>query len=174
MLTIDNLAMVLKDAEQFDEAARLFQELVDAYLGENPPDHPAHWNARGKDLFPHHVVFALAAIHAKQSDGDAVVRLFDRTLARESDFVGEDRWRLGRVRHEYGNNLAKLGRHTDAETQLIKALELLRETLGNDDPRTRSVLESLVSLYRETGNENLAAKYGAMLELSSTDATPDK
>jgi tetratricopeptide (TPR) repeat protein len=99
MLTIDNLAMVLKDVGQFDEAARLFQELVDAYLGEDPPEHPAHWNARGKDLFLHHVVFELAAIHVRKKDADTVVRLFDRTLARASDFVGEDHWRLGRVRH---------------------------------------------------------------------------
>lgn len=121
-------------------------EVVDAYYGDDPPAQPAHWGSRGKGLFSHHVLFQLADIHVRLKNADAVERLFERAVSRTEDFQGDDQWRLGMVHREYGLCMSKLGRKAGAREQLKDALEMLRISLGPDDPRTREVQENLGSL----------------------------
>jgi len=147
MLCMHNLAMVLKKADKADDAADLLQSVVSAYMVDSPPNHPSHWNARGKDLFPHHVVFELADIYADVGTLDELTKLFDQAISSAQSLSSDDRWRLGRIYHVYGDCLRRKGRYEESEARLLEAHEELTSTLSADHARTIAVVESLVDLY---------------------------
>ncbi len=60
-----------------------------------------------------------------------------------------------------------LGRHAEAEEELLTCLEGVRAILGNDHWRTRRIYEYLAQLYGTTGDTDRAAHYQTLAEQES-------
>ena len=70
---------------------------------------------------------------------------------------------------EYADVLANLGKYDAAETELLSALEILREHYPEGNLRTRNVVSSLVALYDAWGKPEKASEYRAIASGSGED-----
>jgi hypothetical protein len=66
-------------------------------------------------------------------------------------------------RGRYGNCLTRMGKYERAELLLLDTLSTLRTSLGEDHPRVRHVILSVVELSESWGKPGEAAKYRALL-----------
>jgi serine/threonine protein kinase/Tfp pilus assembly protein PilF len=62
------------------------------------------------------------------------------------------------VRMTMGMSYMSLGRYDDAEAQLVQALKLAREAVGDDDANTLTVMDNLAMLYDSQGRYDEAAR----------------
>ena len=78
--------------------------------------------------------------------------------------IKPDHWIVAEARGHYGVVLADLSRFEEAETELLSSDKALRETFGEDHPRTDRAVRRLVTLYETWGTEAQAALYRKRLE----------
>ena len=147
--TLNNLAFVYQGLEQHDLALEMFTRSLEArhrvfggdttsvLVGENNLALQYGMMQRYEDAVPHH----LEAI-------------------RIADLVHGDRhWILPAAQATYGKTLIGLERYADAEQELQAAHDGLVDKLGVEHWRSQRVIADLATLYRTTGDENLAISW---------------
>ena len=78
---------------------------------------------------------------------------------RADRVYGADHWRPARYRSALGACLTALGRHADAERELLAAWPRLSENLGVSHVETRRTAERLAEHYDAVGKTTEAAEW---------------
>ncbi len=142
----NNLGRCRMELGRYDEARTLLEEAVRIK--------DAGKEAKTVELSKAVSLFYLGdVLHRRREDAGA-----ERTLREAIEIqtrLGDDR-RLARTESLLGECLTALGRHGEAETLLLGALEVLREMRDSDAGRTRA---RLGELYRSMGRPAEALKY---------------
>jgi len=68
---------------------------------------------------------------------------------------------------QHGAALAGLGRHAEAEAQLLEAHEILTAAVGADHKRTQKVVQALVDLYEAWGKTDKVEQWSAKIDDSA-------
>jgi serine/threonine protein kinase/Flp pilus assembly protein TadD len=107
---------------------------------------------------------SLARIYLDQGRPDAARSLLTHVLAVEHRSYAPGDWRLGTTQSLLGAAYTRLSRFAEAESYLLRALELLAAIPGSEGPKAREARanrERLVALYEAWGRPAEAARYRA-------------
>ena len=149
MVAINNLAIIYNDMGQYAKAEPLYLENVAGALrvqGERHPEAIASTVNLGS--------FYLArGRHAEAlTQASKALRLFEGVVP--DDFPGRA------IAHQIrGVSLVKLGRHAEAEKDLLEANRVLFPMFGPDHRRIKELRESLHAVYTRLGRADEAAKW---------------
>jgi tetratricopeptide (TPR) repeat protein len=131
--TLGNVAGVLREKGQNDEAVRLLREVLDLRTAMLGREHPLVASSLNN------LAVALAASgHVEESE-----RLYREALALRRKLLGPDNTQVGTVLHNLGILLCEKDDAAGAEALLREALRIQRQALGDDNPRTASSMASL-------------------------------
>jgi hypothetical protein len=108
-------------------------------------------------------MYRLAQLLENQGNLREAETLMRRAAESGPRVLGKGDWRTGRSLASHGGILTRLGRHEEAERQLLKGYRCLRDCLGPADEWTRSVIPKLVDLYTAWGKDEEAERYRALL-----------
>ncbi len=109
----------------------------------------------------------LADLLSRKGENEAAEAIFAKALPAALKDFGEDNQDLAKFRTKYGACLINLGRHGEAEKQLLAALPVFETSLGGKDEWTQRTIRELVRLYKAWGKDGEALKYKNLLEPAS-------
>ncbi len=132
-----NLASILAYRGAFDEAERLYREILAARIRFYGPGH--------RDVAT--VLRNLGALLTARGDASAAEPVLRRALEIRRRIHGERSRRTAAVLSSLGRALHQLGRHEKAEAALSEALAILEERLADGDPRVASARRDLAVLF---------------------------
>lgn len=152
-----------------DEAERILRE-VHAVYGRHPE--VVHTDSIS-------VVAALTALLLDNERAAEADSFAEEYAAMVRSAYGEDSLQFAQARAERGRCWIALGRHTEAEAELLAALAALSKPLGDRHPLSQRVCALLAHLYVAWGRPEEAASYRARLTTATTGAgsfpaVPDK
>ena len=142
-----NFARLHESQEHYDEAERLNREALAGFEQVLGPDHPRTIICLNN----------LATVYLRQERYGDAEPVAARAIAGARNAFPADHWLIGIVLNTHGGALRGLGRHDEAETDLLAAHGILAAARGEDDERTHIVVEALVKLYDTWGRPERAA-----------------
>jgi serine/threonine-protein kinase len=154
--SLNNLASLLERRGDLGASEALFREAVALRRGlfgeEGHPDLATNLNNLARVL--------TSAGRLREALG-----LYREAQAMYRRTLGEGHWLLAASLAGSGRCLARLGRHGEAEGELLAALPRLQTGLGERHERARAVVDELVRLYEAWKRPEKAAEYRALAGL---------
>lgn len=150
-MSFGNLALVLSDSGHFDEAVAMNIEALAIRRKALPAIH--HSTAV--------TLNNLAMARQRQKRYDEAMAHFDEAIAIGDKAVPKGHMLPLVFRANRGDCLSKMGRHADAERELLAAHEGLMKMFGPDHRRTKKVADFLVALYDSMGEPLKAQPFKA-------------
>ena len=157
IVSMHNYASLLETSGDMEDATKLFRRVLAdrrRVLGE---EHPKTIASMGN----------LADILFDGGAAEEAERVWAETIALAEAVFREGDWRPPHYRVKRGVTLTTLERLDEAEIELRRGYEALREILGDDHPRTRTAAERLADLHVRRGEPEKAE------ELRSPATPPD-
>ena len=139
--SLNNLATLLREKGELEASEQLFRQAIEMDRKLLGPRHP--------DLAIHLANLA-RVLHARGQPA-AAEPLFVEALGIFEEAFRPDHWQLAQVRVYYGACLLELGRHREAEAQMLAGHAALEKTLGARHERTRGAAAGLAELYEAWG-----------------------
>jgi non-specific serine/threonine protein kinase/serine/threonine-protein kinase len=136
-----NLALLYARMEKWEEAervARPIQEICHRTLG---PEH----------LYSLSVSGILGGAVMGQGDVKRAEPILQEALMNSRSGLPEGHWRTGVALIRHGSSLTALGRFHEAESELLEAERVMKESLGTEHQRYREAVEKLIELYDRWG-----------------------
>lgn len=141
----------LEDLGRLDEAADVLREALSIQLTRGK-DHPDAVNMKRM----------LGRVLTKNGEYEEAESLLRDAVREHAELFGEDHSLTVRARFYLGDALRAQGAFDEAEPLLVDACDYYLKAQGTRSRRTRTVAESLASLYEATGRPAEAAKYRAL------------
>ena len=151
---LGNLANTLVDKGQRAAAAELFRESLALYEQSFGARHP--WVADSCLNLANCLVIDGAQNPDAQAFAQRAAEIGEQTLP-----AGHPRTAMYHAMN--GQCLLGLGRWGEAEAEMLKGYEGLEAAFGSGDPRTQEAISGLCELYRQWGDSEKAARFGALL-----------
>ncbi len=148
-MSYGNLALVLSDSGHLDEAAAMNIEALAIRRKALPAIH--HSTAV--------TLNNLAMVRQRQKRFDEAMPNFDEAIAIGDKAVPKGHMLPLVFRGDRGDCLAKMGRHADAERELLAAHEGLLNMFGPEHRRIRKVADFLIALYESMGQPSKALPF---------------
>ena len=145
----NNLASVLRDKQEFDEADALHREAIDitrTILGE---EHDSYWIVLGNR----------GMTFTARGACDRAEPLLRAAMAGLRRTIPDDPIRVPWQQRWLGDCLIQTGRYAEAEPVLLESHAALQKARGHDDGFTRKVADLLATLYTTWGKPDQAAPY---------------
>jgi tetratricopeptide (TPR) repeat protein len=187
-----NLALLLQERGNLVEAEKLFQEILDSdqkLLGKDHPNVGADLGNIGNLLLKKGnyqesepflreevAIFkknkhpwlsiamgSLGELLRKKRDPAAAEPILAEALAEGLKDFGDKNQDVAKIRVKYGACLIELKKFELAEEQLLAALPILENSLGQQNEATQRVIRQLVDLYEAWGKEDKASRYRTLL-----------
>jgi len=147
---LTNLGNLLLKSGNYTESEPLLRE-AESILTKN--NHPWLCLVRG----------IIGELLTKKGDPAAAEPILADALAKARDAFGDQNQDVAKLRSKYGACLIQLKKYEKAEEQLLAALPVLRDSLGEQNETTQATVRRLVELYKGWGKEEAASKYRALL-----------
>jgi tetratricopeptide (TPR) repeat protein len=144
-----DLASLLIDAESYDDARDLCEQVLDAYNGE------ADIDPRKRAGFQ--VMLGIALVETGQAQ--AAVSHLEQAIEMREQELGDGHWLTWNARSWLGRCRSLLGKFDEAEALLIPSYEHLKEEKGAMDIRTQRARRSIIALYELWGREEQARPF---------------
>ncbi len=145
--TLTNMGFCHYHLKEMDKAAEVTQRALDLRRRLLPPDHP--------DIGV--TLNNLAAFHLEAGDAERALPALDEAL-RIYGRLAEDHV-VGQLLTRRGIACTRLGRHADAEPDLLEAHRIFLATLGDGDRRTQAAVRALADLYEAWDRPEDAARW---------------
>jgi tetratricopeptide (TPR) repeat protein len=145
-----NLGNLLLKSGNYTESEPLLRE-AESIFKKN--DHPWVCLIRGN----------IGELLTKKGDASAAEPVLADALAMGLKIFGDQNQDVAKVRSKYGTCLIQLKKYDLAEEQLLKALPVLQNSLGEHNLATQTVISRLAELYEVWGKAEEASKYRALL-----------
>ncbi len=149
-IDLNNLGNLLRDMGDY-EASEPFLEEAISILQKH--EHP--WVSIAMSN--------LGELMNRIGDYDAAEPIFEEALSIGLEHLGDKNQDIAKLRSRYGECLLNLGKFEKAEGELLAALPILRDTLGEQDVRTQQTLSLLIELYEALNKKDEAEKYRQLL-----------
>ncbi|MGH9160423.1 MAG: tetratricopeptide repeat protein [Vicinamibacteraceae bacterium] len=150
--TLNNLSNSLREQGKHDEAAVVLDEALTIARATRGGEHP---------LLATFMVNR-ARVHLAQGEASTAAPLLERALQIRRRVLPEDDWRIAMAKSFLGESLTALGRYQEAETLLIDAHRILKDTRTRQDD-VQANIKRLVALYQAWGRPDEAAIYRSLL-----------
>jgi tetratricopeptide (TPR) repeat protein len=147
---LNNLGNLLLKEGKYTESEQLLREAM-AILKKN--NHP--WLSINMGN--------LAELLYKKGEDGAAEPIFAEALSIGLKDFGDKNQDVAKLRGKYGACLIKLKKYEMAEEQLLAALPILENSLGQQNEATQKVIRLLVDLYEAWGKEDKAGQYRSLL-----------
>jgi tetratricopeptide (TPR) repeat protein len=145
-----NLGNLLLKSGNYVESEPLLREAESIF---KKSDHPWVCLVRGN----------IGELLTKKGDAAAAEPVLADALAMGLKIFGDQNQDVAKVRSKYGACLIQLKKYDLAEEQLLKALPVLQNSIGERNNATQTVIGRLVELYEAWGKAEEASKYRALL-----------
>jgi tetratricopeptide (TPR) repeat protein/predicted Ser/Thr protein kinase len=140
LTTVNNLGSVLQDLGRREEAEPYRREAMELSRQVLSDAHP-------RTIV---TIQAYAQLLTEMDRSDEADRLYTEAVALAEEHLAEH-WMLGYVLGGYGDHLTRVERYDEAAAALERALAILRETFGDEHPRTAVVKERMGRLEEARG-----------------------
>jgi len=147
---LNNLGRLLKEKENYQEAEPFLRKAVEILKEEQ---HPWLSISLGN----------LGELMAEKGDYMNAEPIFVEAVMLGERKLGRENQDVAKLRTKYGFCLIKLERLEKAEEQLLLALPILRNSLGEQNEWTQKTIGYLVELYAAWGKEEVAKEYQKLL-----------
>ena len=147
--SLNNLASVLFRKGDLAGAEKVFEQLVERDLAKLGDSHPDYGNSLNN----------LAHIRMRSGDAEGAEPIFREALAVYERGLPPDHWLRALARGNHGECLAALGRHAEAERELMAGYVAMVKALGDDHDRTKKASNRLADFYDRAGRTAEAARY---------------
>jgi tetratricopeptide (TPR) repeat protein len=154
---MQNLALLLRDKRQYDEAEQLFRKALAIQrkvLGESHPGVAV-------------IVNNLAALLQRKGDYAGAETLYRQAIELNGKVYAEDHWEIATIKSLLGGCLVAQGRYREAEPLLLESYPIIKSNFGDSHNRTLVALRRIVDLYKAWGKPQKSAEYAAMLPTST-------
>lgn len=145
-----NLGNLLLKSGNYAESEPLLREAESILLKNN---HPWLCLVRGN----------IGELLMKKGDAAAAEPVLAEALATGQRVFGDQNQDVAKIRSKYGACLIQLKKHDLAEEQLLAAFPVLRDSLGQQNDATQTVIRRLAELYEAWGKAEESSKYRALL-----------
>ncbi|MFQ6052123.1 MAG: tetratricopeptide repeat protein [Candidatus Hydrothermarchaeota archaeon] len=149
-IDLNNLGRLLQKKGDYESSELLLREAVTILRKKQHP-----WLSIG--------LSNLGELLNKKGDYKAAEPIFVEALSIGLKYLGDKNQDVAKLRSRYGACLIKLKRFENAEEQLLAALPVLRDSLGEQNERTQQTISYLIELYEAWSKEDKAAEYRALL-----------
>jgi serine/threonine protein kinase/Flp pilus assembly protein TadD len=153
-IDLNNLGRFLKLKKNYVESELLLRESIDILRKEQ---HPWLSIALGN----------LGELLTEKGDYQDAELIFEEALTIGKKQLGEQNQDLAKLRSKYGLCLTKLNHFEKAEEQLLAALPILLDSLGEYNEWTQMTISYLINLYTAWDKEAKANEYRAFLSSKS-------
>ena len=141
--TLENLAEVHRENEEFDDAEELYLKILDIRLNTLGPDHPNVALTRDN----------LAILYVRTGDYAAAEPMFREVLrSRRQTFSDGPHREVGTSLNNLAGLLHRTGDYEEAESLFLEAADVYRKALGDDHFWVSIVLYNLTKVYELRGN----------------------
>jgi serine/threonine protein kinase/Tfp pilus assembly protein PilF len=152
---INNLGLLLRDRGDLDQAISLFREGIELdrkNLGEGHPYVSSRMNN-------------LASALVRKGDYLPAENLFRQSLVIQRITFSEKSWQIATTKLLLGGCLQEIKRFPEAESLLLEAFPIIRDSFGLTHARTKSAIRRLISLYEAWGKSDRASEYKSLLDI---------
>ena len=149
LLAMGNLAFILEDGGRLDEAEALYRRAIALRKKASGGKDPETWNSLNN----------LAMMEQGRGRLAEAEALYVELIGLAGPSVAPDNYSIALFRNNYGECLGKMGRHAEAERELLHGLPIITATFGPDHARTKKAAARLVALYEAWGRPGDAAPY---------------
>jgi tetratricopeptide (TPR) repeat protein len=153
-IDLNNLGNLLLKNGDYKESESLLREAAAILKRQNRPELSI-------------IMGNLGELITKKGDAAAAEPVLADALAMGLKVFGDQNQDVAKIRSKYGACLIQLRNFDKAEDELLPALPVLRDSLGEQNEATQMVISRLVELYEAWGKEEEASKYRVLL--SSAD-----
>jgi serine/threonine protein kinase/tetratricopeptide (TPR) repeat protein len=189
---LSNLGIVLQDKGDYEAAEPIFREILDIdrkLLGETDLNVAIDLNNLGNllrnkgdykasesylreaiSILQTHehpwvsmAMSNLGDLMNRKGDYESAKPIFEEALAIGLAHLGDKNQDIAKLQSRYGKCLLKLGQYEEAEINLLRALPILMDTLGEHDARTQETIGLIIELYEALNSEVEAEKYRQLL-----------
>ena len=105
----------------------------------------------------------LGELMNRKGDYTAAAPIFEEALAIGLEHLGDKNQDVAKLRSRYGECLLNLGQYEKSENELLAALPVLMDTLGEGDARTQHTIGLIVELYEALNKKDDAEMYRKLL-----------
>ena len=151
---INNLGMLLRDKGDLDQAIVLFREVAELdrkNLGEKHPYVASRMNN-------------LAAALVRKGDYRSAADLFRKSLVIQRKTFPEKSWQIATTKLLLGGCIQEEKRYPEAESLMLEAFPIIKDSYGLGHARTQAAIKRLVSLYDAWGKPEKATDYRSLLK----------
>lgn len=142
-VTLQSLADVYSEKEEFDDAERLYLKIIEIRLNTLGPDHPNVALTRDN----------LATLYQRKGDYAAAEPMFREVLrSRRQTFNDGPHREVGTSLNNLAGLLRRTGAYDEAEALFLEAADVYRKALGDDHFWVSIVLVNLAKVYELRGN----------------------
>ena len=151
-ISLNNLAFGYQELAQHDLALEMFRRSLDSRRRVHGD------RSQSVIIGLHNLGMQLSLM---DRDAEALPLFEEANVAAEA-VLDDAHWLKPWIHSTYGRTLAKLGRHAEAERELLASLDGVRAVLGGDHWRTRKLCGYVAAFYDATGDDGRAAEYLAL------------
>jgi len=150
-IDLNNLGRFLISKKDYAAGEPLLQEAIEILRKEQHP-----WLSIGLSNF--------GELLTEKGDFQAAEPIFVEALTIGVKQLGDKNQDVAKLRSKYGLCLIKLKHFENAEEQLLAALPVLQDSLGEQNEKTQQTINYLIELYEAWSKPNKAEEYRALLK----------
>jgi len=150
---LGNLAVLRQDRGDLPGAVAAFEQLVAAH------------ETAGDDVLQEIIARNnLASLLLRSGDAARSLAAYEALLAKAAGKIPTDHWLHATFLRGRGAALTALARYEEAQTDLLRSVEVFAKALGDDNARTQTALQSVVDLYAAWQKPDLAEPFRQRLQ----------
>lgn len=151
---LTGLASVLQAQGNLQEAEKLFLESLQLHRQTLPAKHP---NIA-------HPLIGLARVLMQRGQSARAEPYLREALQLRKNGLPEGHWRTAQAESILAECLASLSKFQEAESLILPSLTLMRKSFGDEDIRTKNVLQRVYAMYEKWGRADKASEYAQYVQ----------